>query len=30
MEMQILERMTAETLPKVKPVLKCDHILKSP
>ncbi|MFC1572422.1 AAA family ATPase [Candidatus Eisenbacteria bacterium] len=29
MEMQILERMTAETLPEVKPVLKCDHILKS-
>ncbi len=29
MEMQILERMTGELLPKVHPVLDCDHILKA-
>jgi len=29
MEMRILERMTGETIPEVRPVLACDHILKA-
>jgi MoxR-like ATPase len=29
MEMRILERMTGEAIPEVRPVLACDHILKA-